>query len=104
MPMPIETPTPLDRYHAARDLRVAAAAAFDAAQHAHFLASEVCDEARYVAVTAVACPYCKAPVGERCHRDDGNFHRNVTHGVRDDLSGVNGPRSQQRAEQDFLSD
>lgn len=94
--------TTLDAYQKAQKVRYLAAKALAAAQEAYLGALEAEKETRYQAVIAVPCPPlgCGAPAGQQCQHEPGfNLHRYVTHGLREDLSGVNGEANQKRAQE-----
>ena len=96
--MPVEAPSPLDRYLLAQEVETGAWETVRASQRVADVARLTALEARHAAVLAIACPYCPAGVGEVCQHEPGSsFHRNVTHGMRDDLAGVNGQPSLDRA-------
>lgn len=89
--MPTQAPTALDLYRDAQGLCRTTQDVLRLASLAAASADLAAREARLAAVLSVACPYCAAEAGEPCvWPAPGDLHRNVTHGLRDDASGVNG--------------
>jgi hypothetical protein len=89
---PYVAATPLETYQAAVELRRLAGVATDAAKQAYETAAAHAEELRYLATVAIPCPPqgCGAPAGKPCEHGNANVHRYVTHGIRQDLAGVNG--------------
>jgi hypothetical protein len=93
-----EALTPLERFRQADEAWRATVDTLNAARAASRVAFDVYQEARYAAVVSIPCPYCPAQPGEPCqYPPNVDYHRNVTHGRRDDLAGVNGEFSQNKA-------
>jgi hypothetical protein len=85
-------PTPLEQYQAATAMRRAAAQAAKYAEETLQDALAAEKEAEYRATVAVPCPApsCGAQAGEPCRNPGKSFHRYVTHGVRQEVSGIHG--------------
>lgn len=81
----------LESYRAAVALRRSAVMVVNAANETLLGATLHADEQRYLATVALACPStgCGAAVDEPCNWGPHDKHRYVTHGLRQDASGVN---------------